>query len=81
MCLLPIAIEVDSAILRYNKRFSFNIPKFYLEHFTTVDAKFWNILSIGFLQVASNCCFRNNIKELLFRFHVIFLYISKMKRR
>ena len=80
MCLLPIAIEVDSAII-YNKRFSFNIPKFYSEHFTTVDSKFWNILSIGFLQVASNCCFRNNIKELLFRFHVIFLYISKMKRR
>ena len=54
---LQLSYKLSQLSVRYNKHFSFNISKFYSEHFTTTDSKFCNFFKEEFFQVASNCYF------------------------
>ena len=72
MCVFQLQYKLMQPFLRFNKGFSFNISKFYLERFTTTDSKSGNILRIGVFQVASNCCFRSITKKTFFVFAYIY---------
>ena len=43
---LQVLYKLIQLSLRYNKGISFNVSKFYSEHFTTTDSKLYNILKV-----------------------------------
>ena len=78
---LQLLYKLIQLSFHYNKRLFFNILKYFnVNTNISTDAKFSNILSKEFFQVASNCCLEISLKNFFFRFCLcLLLYITKVQ--